>query len=333
MARTARSAVPGRVGDAPHRSCGPPPPTPTSCMFVATVRRPGRRGAAGRCPSSGGIAATPELLAAVDALPPATDTPRLPGEDPTAPDPGFRLVRLLRPVRGLLAVTIAARRPRRVDDAGVPDRRRLRRRLRDHPGAPGPLLTAVLLGLGIVALSWVVVAVQTVVTARAGESLLYLLRVRSYAHLQRLGLDYYERELSGRIMTRMTTDVDALSSFLQTGLAQAVVSLLTVVGVAVALLVTDPAAGAGRARHPAGADRGDALVPGAVVARVRRGARAGGRRQRRHAGERDRRAGRPGLHRASSTAPRGSATAAWPTVAPGCARSATSRRSSRSSRC
>ena len=89
-------------------------------------------------------------------------------------------------------------------------------------------------------MSWVVVAVQTTVTARAGESLLYLLRVRSYAHLQRLGLDYYERELSGRIMTRMTTDVDALSSFLQTGLAQAVVSLLTVGGVAVALMVTDP---------------------------------------------------------------------------------------------
>ena len=86
---------------------------------------------------------------------------------------------------------------------------------------------------------WLVVAAQTVVTARAGESLLYLLRVRSYAHLQRLGLDYYERELSGRIMTRMTTDVDALSTFLQTGLAQAVVSLLTVVGVAVALLLTD----------------------------------------------------------------------------------------------
>ena len=54
----------------------------------------------------GGIAATPELLAAVDALPPATDVPRLPGEDPTAPDPGFRLARLLRPVRGLLALTI-----------------------------------------------------------------------------------------------------------------------------------------------------------------------------------------------------------------------------------
>ena len=70
------------------------------------------------------------------------------------------------------------------------------------------------------AASWLVVALETVATARAGESVLYLLRVRSYAHLQRLGLDYYERELSGRIMTRMTTDVDALSTFLQTGLAR-----------------------------------------------------------------------------------------------------------------
>ncbi|MCC5698360.1 multidrug ABC transporter ATP-binding protein, partial [Klebsiella pneumoniae] len=68
---------------------------------------------------------------------------------------------------------------------------------------------------------------------------LYQLRLRSYAHLQRLGLDYFERELSGRIMTRMTTDVDALSSFLQTGLATFVVSSLTLVGIAGALLATD----------------------------------------------------------------------------------------------
>jgi len=40
-------------------------------------------------------------------------------------------------------------------------------------------------------------------------------------------------------MTRMFTDIDALSTFLRAGLVQAVVSLLTVGGVAVALLVTD----------------------------------------------------------------------------------------------
>src|SRR5207302_10162001 len=95
------------------------------------------------------------------------------------------------------------------------------------------------IGLLVVAVDWLATWLQTLVTARAGESVLYLLRVRSYAHLQRLGLDYYERELAGRIMTRMTTDVDALSTFLQTGLVQAVVSLLTVLGVAVALLLTD----------------------------------------------------------------------------------------------
>jgi ATP-binding cassette subfamily B protein len=68
---------------------------------------------------------------------------------------------------------------------------------------------------------------------------LYALRVKIFAQLQRLGLDYYERELTGKIMTRMTTDVDALSSFLQTGLVTAVVSLLTFFGILVALLVID----------------------------------------------------------------------------------------------
>jgi ATP-binding cassette subfamily B protein len=54
-------------------------------------------------------------------------------------------------------------------------------------------------------------------------------------------MSFYERELGGRIMTRMTTDVDALSTFLQTGLINAVAGLLTIAAVTVALLVTDAA--------------------------------------------------------------------------------------------
>ena len=188
---------------------------------------------------AGGMAATPELLAAVAALPPAVDVPALRGEDPTAPDPGFRLARLLRPVRGLLALTVLFVALDALTTLAFPTVARYAVDAGITAAAPSALRTAVLLGLAIVAVSWVVVAAQTVVTARLGEGLLYLLRVRSYAHLQRLGLDYYERELSGRIMTRMTTDLESMSSFLQTGLAQAIVSVLTVVGVAVALLVTD----------------------------------------------------------------------------------------------
>src|SRR5205085_5480305 len=64
-------------------------------------------------------------------------------------------------------------------------------------------------------------------------------RVRIFAHLQRLGLDYYDTEMAGRIMTRMTTDVEALSTLLQSGLINAVVNILTFGGVAVILLVTN----------------------------------------------------------------------------------------------
>ena len=94
-----------------------------------------------------------------------------------------------------------------------------------------------LAGLGIVFADWLVNRAEALVVGRNGERLLFTLRVKTFAQLQRLGLDYYERELSGRIMTRMTSDLDALSSFLQTGLVTMVSSLLTFIGVLAAMLV------------------------------------------------------------------------------------------------
>jgi ATP-binding cassette, subfamily B, bacterial len=220
----------------------PEPVTDATVAASRTVRSSGTgsHGGGGMGGAAGNMAPTPELLAAVEALPPATEEPRVPGEDPTAPDPGFRLARLLRPVRGPLLLGVVLVALDALGSLALPAVTRLAIDGGITAGAPEVLVTASMLGLGLVVVGWLVVAAQTVITARAGETLLYLLRVRSYAHLQRLGLDYFERELSGRIMTRMTTDVDALSTFLQTGLAQAVVSVLTVGGVAGALLVTDP---------------------------------------------------------------------------------------------
>ena len=94
-----------------------------------------------------------------------------------------------------------------------------------------------LAGFAIVSADWVVSAAETMVVGRNGERLLYTLRVKLFAQLQRLGLDFYERELNGRIMTRMTSDVDALSTFLQTGLVTMISSLLTFAGVLAAMLV------------------------------------------------------------------------------------------------
>ncbi|WP_432847368.1 ABC transporter ATP-binding protein [Amycolatopsis sp. CA-161197] len=182
---------------------------------------------------------TPELLEGVRKLPPADDRPRLSEVDITAADPGFRLSRLLKPVRWPLVAVIALVAADALASLALPA---LYQRGVDHGVQPGVVSVIWLMaGIGaiVVAADWFVVRGQTRLTARVGETVLYSLRVRSYAHLQRLGLDYYERELSGKIMTRMTTDVDALSTFLQTGLATAVVSVLTLVGITVALLVTD----------------------------------------------------------------------------------------------
>ncbi|GAA0280507.1 ABC transporter ATP-binding protein [Cryptosporangium japonicum] len=201
--------------------------------------RTGGRPAIGLHGEQGGMPATPELLEQVRALPPADEVPELPGVDPRAPDPQFRLARLLRPVRlllwatvGLIAVDALATvafplLAQHAIDAGVVGNSRVQ------------LAVAGALGVVVVLVDWLAVRTQTVTASKAGEQVLYLLRIRSFSHLQRLGLDYYERELAGRIMTRMTTDVDALSTFLQTGLATAVVSVLTILGVTAALLITD----------------------------------------------------------------------------------------------
>jgi ATP-binding cassette subfamily B protein len=184
-----------------------------------------------------GVPTTPELLKGVAALPEATDTPKLPGIDLAASDPRFRLGPLLRPVRWALLFALLLVAVDAVATTALPV---LIRTGVDNGVSVHHIDTIWLvswLALAVVVVDWCALAWQTVVATRAGETLLYLLRVRSYAHLQRLGLDFYERELGGRIMTRMTTDVDALSTFLQTGLVTTVVSVLTVLGMAVAMAV------------------------------------------------------------------------------------------------
>ncbi|MBY6365699.1 ABC transporter transmembrane domain-containing protein [Rhodococcoides corynebacterioides] len=199
----------------------------------------GGPGAHGAGSALGGSMAGPEIAAAVAALPAADDRPTVDADAARTDRSPFALRRTLAPVAGLLVLVAAFLAFDSAVTVAFPSIVRI---AVDHGAAERNL--AVLAGisglaLALVAADWLVVRALTVTTARAGETVLFSLRVRSYAHLQRLGLDYYERELSGRIMTRMTTDVDALSSFLQTGLSTAVVALVTVIGVSVALLLTD----------------------------------------------------------------------------------------------
>ncbi|MEU9121835.1 ABC transporter ATP-binding protein [Streptomyces sp. NPDC048506] len=186
-----------------------------------------------------GMPATPELLAQVAALPPAADTPEVDEDRAVRPERSYGLRRLLhgfgRPlafalvlvavdaVAGLLLPVLI----RQGIDEGV------------RRGVLAGVWTAAVLALLVVLAQWAVQIGGNRLTGRTGERVLYSLRLKIFAQLQRLGLDYYERELTGKIMTRMTTDIDALSTFLQTGLVTALVSVLTFFGILVALFAID----------------------------------------------------------------------------------------------
>ncbi|WP_415950483.1 ABC transporter ATP-binding protein [Streptomyces sp. KLOTTS4A1] len=182
---------------------------------------------------------TPELLAAVDALPPATDTPGIDEARAVEPESSYGLRRLLRGFGKPLAFALALV----ALDAGMGLLLPVLIRHGIDEGvteaALGAVWAAAALGLLTVLIQWAAQTGEIRKTGRTGEQVLYSLRLKIFAQLQRLGLDYYERELTGRIMTRMTTDVDALSTFLQTGLVTAFVSVVTFLGIMVALLVID----------------------------------------------------------------------------------------------
>ncbi|MEH6796011.1 MAG: ABC transporter ATP-binding protein [Rhodococcus sp. (in: high G+C Gram-positive bacteria)] len=223
------------------------PDTSPESTAAAATPVPGGGGGGGHgiamAGAFGSLAPTPAISQAVAALPPATEQPGASGTELRRPDPEFRLSRLLSPVRLLLAGVLVLLALDSLASIAFPSLVRYAVDSGVARGDSNTLWIATSIGVVLAAASWFVVCWTTVITARAGERVLFGLRVRSYAHIQRLGLDYYERELSGRIMTRMTTDVDALSSFIQTGASTAVVSVLTVVGIAAALLFTDPVLG------------------------------------------------------------------------------------------
>ena len=186
-----------------------------------------------------GMPATPELLAQVEELPPATDTPGIDEARAVAAEESYGLRRLLRGFGLPLLVSLGLV----AVDAGMGLLLPVLIRHGIDKGvsqlALGAVWAAAALGLVTVLVQWAAQIGETRMTGRTGERVLYSLRLKIFAQLQRLGLDYYERELTGRIMTRMTTDVDALSTFLQTGLVTAFVSVVTFFGIMGALLVID----------------------------------------------------------------------------------------------
>lgn len=101
---------------------------------------------------------------------------------------------------------------------------------------PGVLTRVAVLSLGLFVVRFGADYTRGLLLAVVGQRIIVDLRESVFSHLQRLGLDYFEREQSGRIISRLTNDLDAVNELLSFGLVQAFSNVATLVGAIVIML-------------------------------------------------------------------------------------------------
>ena len=109
------------------------------------------------------------------------------------------------------------------------------------------ILTGDLTGLDRIAILFLVILltsfaleyVETYTMQMMGQRIMYDLRMQIYGHLQRLDVPFYDRNPVGRLMTRVTTDVDALNDLFASGVISVVRDLFTLLGIMAILLFMD----------------------------------------------------------------------------------------------
>ena len=96
-----------------------------------------------------------------------------------------------------------------------------------------------ILFLGILLTSFALEYVETYTMQMMGQRIMYDLRMQIYRHLQRLDVRFYDRNPVGRLMTRVTTDVDALNDLFASGVISVFRDLFTLLGIMAILLFMD----------------------------------------------------------------------------------------------
>jgi ATP-binding cassette subfamily B protein len=100
---------------------------------------------------------------------------------------------------------------------------------------------AVMAGLYLIALiaSFVLEYLQTWTMQATGQRIMFDMRMQMIEHLQRLDLRFYDRNPVGRLMTRVTTDVDVLNDLFTSGVVSVFGDVFTLIGIMVVLIWMD----------------------------------------------------------------------------------------------
>src|SRR5262245_41353340 len=134
-----------------------------------------------------------------------------------------RLVRMLRPQRALIAVSTLVVMAQAATllagpllvkhgiDAGLPSHA-------NPHGDAGALNLTVAIYLVVACVGFVLGRAAIILVARVGERFLQQLRELLFGHMMTLSLDYFETEKTGKIVARMTSDIDAIQELVSQGL-------------------------------------------------------------------------------------------------------------------
>ena len=87
--------------------------------------------------------------------------------------------------------------------------------------------------------SFVLEYVQTWTLQMTGQRIMYDMRLQIYRHLQRIDLQFYDRNPVGRLMTRVTTDVDVINDMFTSGVVSIFGDIFTLAGIMIVLVTMD----------------------------------------------------------------------------------------------
>jgi ATP-binding cassette subfamily B multidrug efflux pump len=99
-----------------------------------------------------------------------------------------------------------------------------------HGDVHGLLITT-LLFLGVMIVRGVIQYLNTYLTQWIGQRTIFDLRMEIFEHLQRLGLKFYDRNPIGRLITRVTNDVEVLNDMFSSGIVMVFSDVFTIVGI------------------------------------------------------------------------------------------------------
>jgi ATP-binding cassette subfamily B multidrug efflux pump len=90
--------------------------------------------------------------------------------------------------------------------------------------------------LGLAFVNWLCARWRTLIMSRVGQSVLYTMRKQLFDHIQSLSFRFYDSRPAGKIMVRITSDVNTLNQLLTNGIVNVVSELFNLIVIVILML-------------------------------------------------------------------------------------------------